>query len=103
MRLGQRAAEHREVLREHVDEAPVDAAVAGHDAVPQHLLVGEVEVCGPVGDEPVQLHERSGVEQEIQALARGELALGVLLLDAVRPSPGLRFGPEAVELIESLL
>ena len=37
-RLGERAAEHGEVLREDVDEPSVDAAVAGDDAVAEELL-----------------------------------------------------------------
>jgi hypothetical protein len=48
VRLGERAAEHGEVLREHVDEPAVDAAVAGDHAVAVGALLLEpksVERC----------------------------------------------------------
>ena len=90
---GERAAEHREVLREHVGEATVDVAVAGDDAVTEDLLLLHAEVVAAVGDELVHLDEAAGVEQKIDTLAGGELAGGVLPLDA--------FGPPA-ELGETL-
>src|SRR2546422_6065054 len=58
VRLGERAAEHREVLREHVHQPAVDPTGARHHAVAQVLLVREPEVRGAVRHEPVQLHER---------------------------------------------
>ncbi|XUJ34502.1 hypothetical protein ACQ5SK_47595 [Bradyrhizobium japonicum] len=38
-------------------------------------------------DEHVELLERSLVEQELDALARGQLAAGVLRFDALLPPP----------------
>ena len=91
--LGQRAAEHREVLREDVDDAAVDAAVAGDDAVAgDHLLV-HAEVAAAMGDQLVDLLERAGIEQQLHALARGQLALLVLLRAAAprrRPASARR-------------
>ena len=49
-----------------------DHAVAGHD------LVFHPEVAAPVCHELVHFFERPGVEEEIDALARGELAAVVL-------------------------
>jgi hypothetical protein len=40
-----------------------------------------------VGHEPVQLDEAALVEQQVEPLAGGELALLVLLGDAGRPPP----------------
>src|SRR6185436_6515268 len=47
-------------------------------------LRGEPEIGGPVGDEPVELHEAALIEQEIEPFAGGELSLLVLLRDALR-------------------
>ena len=43
--------------------------------------------------EQAELDERPRVEQQIDALARGELVLGVLLLDAVRAAHRERARP----------
>jgi hypothetical protein len=78
VRFAQRAAEDGEVLAEHEDQAAVDHAVAGDDAVAGDLVVGHAEVGAAVLDEHVPLFEAAFVEQQFQPLARGELALGVL-------------------------
>jgi hypothetical protein len=57
--------------------------VARDDAVTQHLLVLHAEVGAAVGDEPVDLDEAPRVEEQVDALARRELAALVLLLDAL--------------------
>ena len=44
VRLGQRAAEDREVLAEDEHQPSVDGAVAGDDAVAQDALLVEAEV-----------------------------------------------------------
>ena len=84
LRVGarERAAEDGEVLREHEDLAAVDDAVAGDDAVAEDLLLLHAEVGAAVGDELVELDEAAGVEQGGDALARGQLAGLVLLVDA---------------------
>ena len=76
--LRERPAEHREVLREGVDRPAVDPAVAGHDAVARHDLVRHAEIAAPVRDQLVDFLERAGVEQQIDALARRQLA-GVVM------------------------
>ena len=55
-------------------EPSVDAAVPAHDAVAGHDLIGHAEVAAAVGDELVDFLERAGVEQQVDALARGKLA-----------------------------
>ena len=89
-----RPAEHGEVLRENVDEAAVDLPVAGDEAVAvDHLLV-HAEVAAAVADQLVQLTEGAFVEQQFDALARGQLAFLVLPRHAAlrrlprEPTPG---------------
>ena len=100
--LRQRAAEHREVLGEDVDQPPVDPAVAGDDAVAEVLLLGQAEIGGAVGDEAVQLDEAALIEQQVEPLPRGELALLVLLGDAGRPAALLGLGLAMMEVVEEL-
>ena len=83
VRLGQRSAENREVLAEHENEPAVDRAVTGDDAVAQVALAVETEVGRAMSHERVELDERIRVEQQLQALARRQLAAFVLLLDAL--------------------
>ncbi len=84
--LGERAAEDGEVLREDEDDAAVDAAVAGDEAVAGDALLGHAEVGGAMGDELVGLLEGAFVEEEVDALAGGELAGFVLALAALGAS-----------------
>jgi hypothetical protein len=68
VRLGQRAAEDREILREHVHQAPVDASVPGDDPV---AVNGRLPFSqGPGGDESIDLHKGAVVEQHVEAFAR---------------------------------
>ncbi len=71
---GERAAEDGEVLGEHEDLAPLHQAVAGDHAVAQVALRLHPEVGAAVGLELVQLHERARVEEQVDPLARGQLA-----------------------------
>ncbi len=84
MRLRQRAAEHGEVLAEDEDEAAIDHAVARHHPVAGDFLVLHPEVRAAVLDEHVPFLEGAVVQQQFDALARGELAFLVLRLDALR-------------------
>ncbi len=84
VRLGEAAAEHREVLREHVDQPPVDRPPAGDDAVAEKLLVAAIhaEVALALHHEHIQFVEAAGVEQHVQPLACGHLTARMLPLDA---------------------
>ena len=84
-----RAGHHREVVGAHRGQAPVDLAVAGDHAVGRgvdavHRALGEVRA--PVH---AQLDERAVVDQQRDALARGQLLAlvlrGDLLLAAAEP------------------
>ena len=85
-----RAAEHGEILAEHEHQPAVDRAPAGHHAVAGDLLLGHAEIARAVLDEHVPFLERALVEQHLEALARGELALAVLRLDAALAAAGPR-------------
>jgi hypothetical protein len=50
------------------------APVAGDDAVARHELPGHSEILAAVGDERVDFLERALVEEQVDALARGQLA-----------------------------
>ena len=79
--LAQAAAEHGGVLAEDAHVAAVDGAVAGDDAVAEGPLLIEAEVGAAVSGQRVEFDERALVEQRVDPLARGQLALGVDLLD----------------------
>ena len=79
--LAERAAEDGEVLGEDADLAAVDGAVAGDHAVAVRAGAVQPEVGRPVPGQLVQLDEGTGVEQQLDPLAGGLLAPGVLLLD----------------------
>src|SRR5262249_5863469 len=79
-------AEHGEILREHEGLAPADGAMAGHHSVAEDLLLLHAEVGATMGDELVELDEAARIEQQLDALARGQLASGVLLGDALFPA-----------------
>ena len=85
----ERAAEDREVLREGEHLPAVDQAVPGDDAVARDDLLLHAEVAAAVRDELVELLEGAGIEQQLDPLARGELAGRVLALEAVRAAAEL--------------
>ena len=53
-----------------------------------------------MGDEGVDLHQRAGVQKELEALASGELAGAVLTLDTLFTSSQTGLGESLPELIE---
>ena len=83
MGFGERTAKDREVLA--VDEhhaAAVDRAIADDDAVTEDLVTLHAEVGAAVLDEGIPFLEAAFIEQELDALARGQFAACVLLVDA---------------------
>ena len=89
--------------REDEDRAAVDRAVAGDHAVAGHRLAAHVEVGAAVLDEHVPLLEAALVEQQLDALAGGELALGVVCVDALAPPAEPGGGTLVLELLQNLL
>ncbi len=82
VRLGERAAEHGEVLGEGKHRAAVDRAPAGDHAVARDFGPLHAEFGRAVLDEHVELLERALVHEEFEALAGGQFAALVLGLDA---------------------
>src|SRR6185312_10337659 len=84
LRVGfaQAAAEDGKILAEHIGHAAVDGAPAGDHAIAGDDGFGHAELDRPVGDEHVVFLERARIEQHFEPLARGELALAVLRVDA---------------------
>ena len=76
--LAERAAEHRRVVAEDEHLPALDRSPAGDHPVAADPPFLHAEVGRPVQREHVELGERAGVEHPVDALARGELALGVL-------------------------
>ena len=56
-----------------------------------------------MGDEHVEFLEAALVEQQLEALARGQLALGVLDVDAALAAAEAGLGPAGLKLVEDVL
>ncbi len=78
MRAREAAAEHGEVLGEDEHHPPVHRPPAGDHAVAGDAVVRHAELGGAVLHEHVELLEGALVEQQLDAFASGQLALGVL-------------------------
>ena len=100
VRLGERAAEDREVLRKDVDRPAVDGAVAGHHAVAHEPLLFQAEIVAAVRDEHVELAEAAFVEHEVQPLARRQLAGRVLAGDSVLAAAAQRLLLSVTQLFD---
>ena len=72
--------------------------MAGDDAVAGDHLLLHPEVAAAVGDQLVDLLERAGIEQQLDPLARGQLA-GVVLLR--QPFHAAAFFGAAFEITKS--
>src|ERR1035437_868234 len=100
VRLAQRAAEHREVLREDVHETAVDTTEAGDHAVAVGPFVLEAEVRRTVRDEAVELREAAFVQEPVEPFARRELSFGVLGRHTFGAAAKFGFGASLLEEIE---
>ena len=80
----------------------MDAAVATDDAVAWDNLLVHAEIPAAVGDELVELFERSGIEKQIHPLAGGELPRRMLALDAVGATTQLGAAFEVGERVYGL-
>ena len=89
--LAQRAAEDPEVVGVDEDRAAVHRAPAGDHTVGVRLLGLQAEAGRPVPAQLLDLAEGALVQQQLDPLARGQLALGVLrlgrLLARAAPAP----------------
>src|SRR5690606_26302752 len=81
MGLAERAAENGEILRKHIDQPSVDRAPAGDHAIAGDDGFTHAEIGGTMGDEHVVFFETARIEQHVEPLAGGELALAMLDVD----------------------
>jgi hypothetical protein len=96
--FGERAAEDGEVLREDINQAAVNAAVAGNEAVAGRGLLLHAEVHAAMGDELIDLLEGAFVEEQGDALTRGQLAGMALAFAALGASAFFGGGAAAAQL-----
>jgi len=83
MLLAERAALDREVLCKRIDETAVDRAVARNNTFARQFLLLLAEVGAAMTYEHVELDEGILIEEQVQALTRGEFALCMLLFDGL--------------------
>ncbi len=100
LHLGEGAAQDGEILGVDGHAAAVDLAEAGDHAVAGILLVGHAEVADVVRRQPAELLEAAAVQQQVDALARCQLALGVLIGDSLFAAAQLGPGPHLAEFFE---
>ncbi len=100
--LRQRSAEDREILREDVSRAAMNQAPAGDEAVAVDHLILHAEIARVMAHQLVGFLERALVEQQIDALARGEFAFGVLLGAALLAPAGFSRGMAAAQFFETV-
>src|SRR5205085_1192336 len=98
--LGERAPEHREILREHIDETPVDLPVAGDEAITVNYLFVHPEITAAMAHEFVHLLESSLVEEYVDAFPGIQFALFMLPLTARRSPAFFSGGMTPAHLLE---
>ena len=81
MHLAEGTAGDREILREGIDQPAVDHAVAGDHGFAFEVEFVHAESGASVFDEGIEFDEGIGIEQVLEALPGGHLALGMLLVD----------------------
>ena len=86
-----------------MDEPPEHRALTDDDAIARHVLVGHAETVGAVHGIHRRLLERVLVQELLDPLTGGELALLVLLGDPLLASGGGERCPTLVQLVDLLL
>jgi hypothetical protein len=100
--LGERAAEHGEVLGKHVDETAIDAAKARDEAVASGAVLLSAEIHATVADKLVELFKSAFIEKQMNAFAGGKLTSLVLALAAFRAATGLGFRGHSPQLLHAV-
>ena len=98
-----RPAQNGEILAEDIDHAAIDGAPSGDNAIAGVLGFLHVKVGAAVGDEHVEFFERPFVQQEFDAFAGAELALGVLGRDAAGAAAGAGNLAAVLKLLQDVL
>ena len=86
MGLAKRATEYREVLREDKDCSAINFAMPSYNTVPSRPLGIHAKVLAAVRLEHIVLTETALVEKQVEAFARGELALAMLRFNPLWPT-----------------
>ena len=81
MSFGERSAKHCEILTKDIDNAAVDRAPSCDDTVAGWFALLHAKFDAAVRFEHVEFFERVLVQQQIDPLARGQLAFGVLRIN----------------------
>ena len=97
-----RSPEHRKVLAEDVNHAPIDGAPSRDNPVACRLALFHAEVCRAVPHEHVEFFERSLIEQKLYALPRCQFALGVLRIDASLSAACTSISAPTLEFCENI-
>ena len=92
----------REVLGEEEHSPPVDRSISGDDRIPGRAMVFDAETCGVMPHEHVELLERVLVEEELDALARRQLAEVVLAVDRALVRRGERGLAQDAQLLDAV-
>src|SRR5690606_11360546 len=100
--LGKRAAEHGEILAEHVNEAAVDGARAGDDAVARNLLLRHAEIDAVVLNVHIDFFKSARIEQQVDALPRRQTALGVLGVNTLLAAAHAGSSATAFQFLDNL-
>ena len=100
MGFGKRSTEHREILRENVNQPPVDQPVPRHHTVSQHLLFVESKIGRTVRYEAVEFDEGAGVQQQVETFSGCELSLFVLFPDPVGAAAQFGLLAEFLQCVE---
>ena len=103
MHLAEASAEDREVLREHEHDPAVDRPVARDHAVAGDALLVHPELRRPMLDKGVHLDEGPGIQQDVEPLPRGALALRPLGVLAILAAAHLREGLPPSQLVDALV
>ena len=99
----QRPPEYGEVLGKHIDVSAVDRTPSGDNAVPRHLLLRHTELVRPMLDEHVELFETALIEEEVDPLPCGQLALGMLIGNPLFAAAHLGLLASFVQFVEDML
>src|SRR5690606_32969043 len=76
---------------------------AGDDAVAGNPILGHAELGRPMLDEHVELFERAFVEEQVEPLPGGQLALSVLTVDPALAAAQARVFATLLELFKDKL
>ena len=101
--FGERAAKNREVLCEDINQASVDAPKAGDEAIASRPLLLHAKIHAAVADQFVELLEGAFVQQQVDALSRGELAGLMLAFAALETASGFGFRVQAAHLLRAVV